>query len=159
MNLINLVPYVPARQCGLRASVVYVPTCQKSASFSFLRANVPIDVPIFQLGVPTCQKVCQFFRHSFYKMLSEVSILYYYIKNFTFYHILLHSTNSTFYRSYSYHMYMYRKEKLYYTSFLYFMTSFHIKEKCLEFFIFSYFFLCCSLVRNQNIERPSVRYK
>ena len=30
---------------AMRASVVYVPTCQKRANFSFLRANVPINVP------------------------------------------------------------------------------------------------------------------
>ena len=120
------VVYVPT--C-LHASMVYMSTCQKRASFSFLRANVAInvptyytacqcfnlacqranDVPIFQLGVPTCQKACQFYRHSSYEMLSEISILYYYIKNYTFYHILLHSTYPTFCHSYTYHMYMYRK--------------------------------------------------
>ena len=139
-NLLNRIPYVPACQRGQPASVVYVPTClhasivyvltcQKRASCSFLRANVPINVPTcytachcftwranvpndvlnFELGVPTYQKACQFFRHSSYEMLSEISILYYYIKNYTFYDILLHSTNSTFYHSYTNHMYMYRK--------------------------------------------------
>ena len=44
--------YVPT--C-LRASVVYVPTCQKRANFSFLRANVPINVP-------TCHTACQCFK-------------------------------------------------------------------------------------------------
>ena len=29
----------------LRASVAYVPTYQNRANFSFLRANVPINVP------------------------------------------------------------------------------------------------------------------
>ena len=41
-------------------------------------------VPTGQLGVKTCQKACQFFKHS-YEMLKEISILYYYIKNSTLY--------------------------------------------------------------------------
>ena len=49
------------------------------------RANVPNGVPIFQLGVPTCQKAFQFFKHSSYEMLSEISTLYCYIENSTFY--------------------------------------------------------------------------
>ena len=43
-------------------------------------ANVPYGVPMFQLGVQTCQNACQFFKHSFYKMLLEISILFYYKK-------------------------------------------------------------------------------
>ena len=156
-------PYAPACQTGLRASMLayqrglranvpacqraksvpashfYVPTCQcaiRRANVLTWRAKVPNDVPIFQLGVPASQKVCQFSRHSSYEMLSEISILYYYIKHFTFYYILLHSRNSTFYHSYTYQMYMYHKWKFYYTSFLYFMTSCHIKEMCGEFFLF-----------------------
>ena len=70
---------------------------------------MPNEVPIFQLGVPNVQKDVPIFRHSSYESLSEISMLYYYIKNSTFYYILLHSTNSTFYRSYTYHVYMYRK--------------------------------------------------
>ena len=31
---------------------------------------------------------------------------------------------------------------------LHFHTSCHVKEKCVEYFLFSYFFLFCSLVRN-----------
>ena len=53
----------------MRANVVYVPTCQKPASFSFVRANVPINlptcqrakgVPIIQLGVPTTERRANF---------------------------------------------------------------------------------------------------
>ena len=58
---------------------------------------------MFQFGMPTCQTVChffnlacqrgqracQFFKHSSYEMLREISILYYYIKNSTLY-ILIH---------------------------------------------------------------------
>ena len=59
---------------AIHASVVYLPTCQKRANFSFLHANVPINVlmcqwgksmPIFQLGVPTCQKACHFFNFAY----------------------------------------------------------------------------------------------
>ena len=71
------------------------------------RANMPNEVPIFKLDVRTSQKGYQFFRHSSYEMLSEISIVYYYIKNSTFYYILLHSRNSTFYHSYTYQMYVY----------------------------------------------------
>ena len=99
-NLINVV-YVPT--C-LRASVVYVPTClhakvpktcqvltfmcqraTRCGNVSTWHANVPNGVPVFQLGVPTCQRACQFFKHSSYEMLREISILYYYIKNSTLY--------------------------------------------------------------------------
>ena len=37
---------------------------------------------------------------------------------------------------------------------LYFHTSCHIKEKCVELFLFYYFILFYSLVRNLNMERP-----
>ena len=49
------VPVVCVPTC-LHASVFYVPTCQR-ASFSFLRANVPINVPMHQCakGVPIFQ--------------------------------------------------------------------------------------------------------
>ena len=42
-----------------------VPTCQKRVKISFLRANVPTPErgAIFQIGVPTCQKACQFFNY------------------------------------------------------------------------------------------------
>ena len=57
-------------------------TCQRAirrANVLAWRANVPNGVPIFQLGVPTCQKACQFFRHSSYEMLSEMQILHFII--------------------------------------------------------------------------------
>ena len=59
----------------MRTCVVYVPTCL-SASVIYvltcLRVNVPINVPIFELGVPMCNE-----------MIREISILYY-VKNSTF---------------------------------------------------------------------------
>ena len=33
---------------------------------------------MFQLGMPTYQNACQFFKRSSYEMLREISILYYY---------------------------------------------------------------------------------
>ena len=59
-SLLNRVPSVPTCQ---RACVpawftcqrACVPTCQKRANFSFLRANVPINVP-------TCHTTCECFK-------------------------------------------------------------------------------------------------
>ena len=80
----------------LRDIVVYVTTCQVRSNFSFLRTNVTnvpsairhanvstwrANVPILELGVPTCQKACQFFKHVSYEMLKGISMLCYYIKN------------------------------------------------------------------------------
>ena len=44
----------------MRASITYVPTWQKRANFSFLCANVPINVPLFQLGVPRIKRRANF---------------------------------------------------------------------------------------------------
>ena len=51
MSLLNRVPCVP--------------TWQKRANISFLSANVVTCQrrAIFQIGVPTCQKACQFFNY------------------------------------------------------------------------------------------------
>ena len=59
-----------------RACVPAWITCQR-ANFSFLRANVPYGVPMFHIGVATCQKACHVFKHSSREMLREVSIFYY----------------------------------------------------------------------------------
>ena len=75
------------------------------------RANVTYGVPMFQLGVPTYQVARQFFKHSSYETLKEISMLYCYIKKFN---ILLDII--------VYHMCMYCTLKLYYTSFPYFMS-------------------------------------
>ena len=85
---------VPAyqRAKSVPTSYFYVSTCQKTCqrairhtNVSTWCANVANGVQIFQLGVPTCQRACQFFKHSSYEMLREISILYYYIKNSTLY--------------------------------------------------------------------------
>ena len=74
LSLLNRVPCVPACQRGLSANVLAgqrglhanvlkcqrslranVPACQNRANFSFLRANVPINVP-------TCHAACQCFN-------------------------------------------------------------------------------------------------
>ena len=128
-SLLNRVPFVPACQSasvpawfrcqvlacqrGLRAKSVpgshfYVPTCQKTcqrairlANVSTWHANVPNDVPIFQLCLPTCQRACQLFKHSYYELLREISILF----------KTLHYTR---YYTYTYHVCMYCTCKLYY---------------------------------------------
>ena len=71
----------------LRTSVVYVPTCQKRANFSFLRASVPIIVPTCQMACRFFSLVCQrakrranFSKISLTKCEEEISILCYYMK-------------------------------------------------------------------------------
>ena len=101
LSLLNRIPIVATCQSGTRATVlacqhglrtivpaasaIYVPTCL-CANVPFgvpmlqlgtWRANVQNDVPIFQLGKPTCQKAYQFFKHSFYEMLRKISVIYY----------------------------------------------------------------------------------
>ena len=50
MMSVEMMEFAKLRAMGaIRASMVYVPRCQKSASFSLLRTNVPINVP-------TCQR-------------------------------------------------------------------------------------------------------
>ena len=102
-NIRASVAYLPTL---LRARAAYVPTClhaNLSEACQVLiftcqrtnkRANVPYGVPAFELGVsmsqlglsvfqlvgPACQKACQCFKHSFFEMLLEISILYYHKK-------------------------------------------------------------------------------
>ena len=126
-------------------------TCQKRANFSFLRVNVPTNVPtshvtchlhanvpngvpIFRFGVPTCQKACQFFRHSFYEILREVSTLSLLYKKF---YIILHIIVIHI-------ICIVHKNCIK----LNFYTSCHIKQKCVEFFFFI-IFLLYSLVRHE----------
>ena len=71
-----------------KSSQLLIYICQRVKQRAIVltwRPNVPNGVPIFQLGVPMCQKACQFFKHFSYQMLWEISILYYYIKNSTLY--------------------------------------------------------------------------
>ena len=79
------VVYVPTRLCVsvvyvtcLRASVLYVPKACQLTIFMCQRANkqtnVPYSVLMFQPGVSKCQTVLQFFKHSSYEMLREISL-------------------------------------------------------------------------------------
>ena len=91
----------------LHANMSYMPrslcaNVSMRPNFS-LCTNMPTNVPmchttyhcaikgvtIFQLGVPTCKKTCQFFKHSSYKMLRKSLYYYYYIKNLTLYLIIV----------------------------------------------------------------------
>ena len=78
----------------MRANVVYVPTCQKPASFSFVRANVPINlptcqrakgVPIIQLGVPTTERRANF-STSPTKRRTNLSKEFFFFWNFSIMH-------------------------------------------------------------------------
>ena len=111
----------------MSSSHFYVPTCQWTCQRAKRRANVltchatvPNGVPIFQLSVPTSQKVCQLYKQSAYEMLRQISLLCYYIKNSTFYLI------SESYLSYQHvsHMWIVIVLHLY--------TSCHIKENFVE---------------------------
>ena len=49
MMSVEMMEFAKLRAMGvIHASMVYVPRCQKSANFSLLRANVPINVPTGQ---------------------------------------------------------------------------------------------------------------
>ena len=53
--------YHPCQRGVRTCPCAHVLTGQKHANFSFLHANTRAkDLPIFQFGVPTCQKACQF---------------------------------------------------------------------------------------------------
>ena len=128
------VVYVPT--C-LLASVVYVPTCQKRANFSFLRANVPINVP-------TCHTACQCFnlacKHA--KRRANVSTGVPIFQTF-----LLQDAKGNFYTLLLYKKFyiildiiviniicicIVHKNSIQ----IHFYTSCHIKEKCVLFFFF-----------------------
>ena len=112
---------------------------------------MPNVVLIFQFGVPTSQKECQFFKHSFYKMLREISILYiflyflYYTLLYKKFYILLDVLVTHIICICIVHKNCIK---------LHFYTSRHIKENSVELFFFSFLFPFYSLVRNENIKRP-----
>ena len=59
-----------AKSRTMRASVVYVPKCQTRANFSFLHANVPINVlKVRQFFKFVCQNF-QFFSEEFFNFLN-----------------------------------------------------------------------------------------
>ena len=64
----------------LRVNVIYVPTCQKRAKFSFLHTNEPINVP-------TCHTVEQYFKLPIYVPIFETFLSQNIERNF--YNLLL----------------------------------------------------------------------
>ena len=99
---------------------VCAPTCQKRANFSFLHANVPYGVPLFYLDVPTCQMVCQFFKHFCDQVLRMLSYkrLYILLDILVIHIICIFIVNKNCIILYPY------------------TSSCNIKEKCVEFFFF-----------------------
>ena len=115
---------------GLRTTVL---TCQRAKSVPASHFYVPINVPTCQFFNLACQhaKACQYFNLACQRvewranfstwranvpkgvpifqtfLLRNAKWNFYSIKNSTFYYILLHSRNSTFYHSYTYQMYVY----------------------------------------------------
>ena len=137
--------YVPAwfpcqRTKNVSTSHFFVPTCHKVCQFSTWRLNLSA----WHANVP---KGVRIFKHSSYEMLREIFILYYYTLS-QFYIIPLYLI-SYLYTSYVYVSYI--------KIVLYFMSSW---RKVVEFLFFYYFFLFCSLVRNENIkDLVSIVYK
>ena len=112
----------------LTSRVVYVPTWQKRANFSFLRSNMSYRLPFFILTCQRANKGAKFFKHFCYQVLRKISILYYYIKNSTFYSIsVIHIICICIVNKNCIIIYLY--------------TICHIKEKCVEFFFFYFFAL------------------
>ena len=149
-------PCVPACQRALRANLVYVqracvPTCQKRASFLFLRANVPITVP-------TCHKACQCFnlpcqgakrRVKFSTWRANVPKSVPIFQKFLLQNAKVNFYNSLLYKKFCIvldiivihiifisRMYTYRTWKLYYALFLYFMSYWRKVCKIFAFWIF-----------------------
>ena len=109
------------RDKSVSTSHFYVPTCHTACHF-------------FILACQRANKGAKFFKHFCYQVLRKISILYYYIKNSTFYSIsVIHIICICIVNKNCIIIYLY--------------TACHIKEKCMEFFFFS-FFLFCSLVVN-----------
>ena len=88
-RLLYCPPCVHACQRGLPALcaiVAYVPTCLRAnvpracQILIFMcqpvnkAANVSSGGPVFQLGVPMCQMMCQFAKHSLYEILRKISV-------------------------------------------------------------------------------------
>ena len=117
------------KERGLRANV---PKTWQLLIFTCQRANLPCRVPMFQLSVSTCQTACHFFKLSSYKMLREISILYYYIKYSTLYLI------SWLYISYVYVSYI--KNLLYFISMLHIILKRSVWNFLLFFIIFLFLF-------------------
>ena len=138
-------------------SIVYVPTCQNRVNFSFLHAYVTINVP-------TCYTACECFNSACKRANGRVSFSTWRAnvpKGMpVFQTFLSRDAKGNFYTLSLYKklqilidvivmniicIYIVNKNCI----IVHFVTSCHIKEKCLDFFFFfNYFFLFCSLVRS-----------
>ena len=116
-------------------------TCQR-ANFSFLPANVPINVP-------TCQTACQCFNLACQRVPNGVPIFWTFLlrnDKWNFYTLLLYKKFYIIIDIIVIHICICIVHRN--CIILHFYTSCHIKEKCVDFF-----FLFCSLVRNENTKR------
>ena len=98
---------------------------------------------MFQLGFPTCQKACQFFKHSSCEGKFYTLLLYkrfYIILDIIVIHVIC--VCIVYENCIIFHLY----------------TSCHIKEECVEFFYFYYLLRFCFLLRNESIKRPFFLY-
>ena len=120
---------VLACQRGLRTNVAKA--CQLLI-FTFQRV---IQLAIFFiLACQRANKGAKFFKHFCYQVLRKISILYYYIKNSTFYSIsVIHIICICTVNKNCIIIYLY--------------TACHVKEMCMEF-LFFYFCTFCALVIN-----------
>ena len=126
----------------MRASITYVPTWQKRVNFSFLCANVPINVPMFQLGVPHIKRRANFsiWRASLPKgvPIFQTFLLQNTKENFDT--LLLHKKFYIILGIIVIHIIcicIVHKNCI----ILHFYTSWHIKEECGIFWLFFSFFL------------------
>ena len=140
------VPFLPAWSTCPRA---HVPMCQNRANFSFLRANVPINVPAcqkaYQLFNLACQRAKWRANFSFWpaNVPKGVPIFQTFLlrnPNGNFYTLLLYKKFYIILDIIVIHMIsicIVRKNCI----ILHFYISCHTKEKCAEFLFFGNFFV------------------
>ena len=111
-----------------------VPTCQERRIVSFLRANGIYDVPIFQLGVPIWHTACLIYQLGVPMCQKHANFPIFLLQNAkgNFNTLFLHKK---FYIILDIIGYIYKNCII-----LHFYTSCHIKEKCVELFLFYYLF-------------------
>ena len=133
VSLLNRVPCVPVCQRGLRGNAL---GCQRGlrANFSLLRANVPINVPTCYTACQCFNSACQLaiWRASFSKVLRNAKWHFYTLLLYNKLYILLDIIVLNIIC-----LYIVNKNWI----ILHFYTSCHIKEKCVEFFFFLFFFV------------------
>ena len=134
-------------QCGLHANV---PSRQNRGTFSFLRANVPINAP-------TCHKACQCFNLACQRAKKRANFSNIPLKKGKFYTLLLYKRFYIILDIIVTHVIC---VCIVYKNYIIFhlYTSCHVKEKCVEFFYFYYLLRFCFLVRNESIKRPFFLY-